>query len=426
MIVKNLTFQVFVAAVLAVLVASLVAPIADDGMLAQTIGFLKSTFLAALKMLIAPMIFFSLISGIISIGDVVKLRSLGSATVMYYLGTTFLAICLALFVVFFVHPWTNYPPSVEIVDAIPESRMIDPGSDSIILVLQQIFKLAFTNPFTALVELNILGIVANAFLIGIAMVLVLPKTNPLFEVVSSINQVIFKILSWVIRLLPVGIFAILFDFTLRLSGGDGHSQNFLTQLFQFAGVVVAITLIHGLVVLPLVAMLMTGQNPVQLLRRISRPLIVAFSTSSSAATLPVTMKTCEEDLGVQRSVSSFVLPLGATMNMDGTALFEALAAVFLAYLYGIELSNIALITIFLMSMVASIGAPGMPSASMSGMQMVLIAVGIPLEAIAILLVIERPLDTVRTAVNVEGDIIGTLVVSKLTGSQLNPVTADSA
>lgn len=426
MIVKNLTFQVFVAAVLAVLIANLVAPIAADGLLAQTIGFLKSTFLAALKMLIAPMIFFSLISGIISIGDVVKLRTLGSATVIYYLGTTFLAICLALFVVFFIHPWTNYPPSVEIIDAIPESRMIDPGSDSIILVLQQIFKLAFTNPFTALVELNILGIVANAFLIGIAMVLVLPKTNPLFEVVSSINQVIFKILSWVIRLLPIGIFAILFDFTLRLSGGDGHSQNFLTQLFQFAGLVVAITLIHGLIILPLVAMLLGGQNPLQLLRRISRPLLVAFSTSSSAATLPVTMKTCEEDLGVQRSVSSFVLPLGATMNMDGTALFEALAAVFLAYLYGIELSNIALITIFLMSMVASIGAPGMPSASMSGMQMVLIAVGIPLEAIAILLVIERPLDTVRTAVNVEGDIIGTLVVSKFTGSPLSPAQPDTA
>ena len=129
------------------------------------------------------------------------------------------------------------------------------------------------------------------------------------------------------------------------------------------------------------------------------------------------MKACEEELGVSKSVSSFVLPLGATMNMDGTALFEAMAAVFLAYLYGIELSNIALITIFLMSMVASIGAPGMPSASMSGMQMVLLAVGIPLEAIAILLVIERPLDTVRTAINVEGDIIGTLVVSHFTVSE---------
>ena len=124
------------------------------------------------------------------------------------------------------------------------------------------------------------------------------------------------------------------------------------------------------------------------------------------------MRTAEEKLGVNNSVSSFVLPLGATMNMDGTALFEAMAAIFLAYLYGIELSTAMIITIFLMSMVASIGAPGMPSASMSGMQMVLLAVGIPLEAIAILLVIERPLDTFRTAVNVQGDLIGALVVQK--------------
>jgi Na+/H+-dicarboxylate symporter len=206
----------------------------------------------------------------------------------------------------------------------------------------------------------------------------------------------------------------LFDFTLRLSAGDGHSENFLTQLFQFALLVVTITLIHGLIVLPLIAWFTTGRNPLALMRQIIRPMIVAFSTSSSAATLPVSMKTCEEDLGVSKSVSSFVLPLGATMNMDGTALFEAVAAVFLAYLYGIELSTLAIFTIFLMSMVASIGAPGMPSASMSGMQMVLLAVGIPLEAIAILLVIERPLDTIRTAINVEGDIIGTLIVSKYT------------
>ena len=124
------------------------------------------------------------------------------------------------------------------------------------------------------------------------------------------------------------------------------------------------------------------------------------------------MRTAEEVLDVDKSVSSFVLPLGATMNMDGTALFEAMAAVFLAYLYGIDLSTTMIVTVFLMSMVASIGAPGMPSASMSGMQMVMLAVGIPLEAIAILLVIERPLDTVRTSVNVEGDLIGSLVVQR--------------
>jgi len=122
------------------------------------------------------------------------------------------------------------------------------------------------------------------------------------------------------------------------------------------------------------------------------------------------MQTATEDLNVDDSVSSFVLPLGATMNMDGTALFEAVAAVFLAHVYGIELSNLMIFTVFLIAMVSSIGAPGMPTASMAGMQMVLISVGIPLEAIAILLVIERPLDTIRTAVNVEGDLIGTLVV----------------
>lgn len=416
MIFKNLTFQVFIAALLGVGCASLIgAPVAADSLLAETVLLIKSTFLSALKMLIAPMIFFSLIGGIISIGDVLRLRTLGGITVLYYLATTFFAISLALFAVFFIHPWTNYPPSIEIVNSVPVGRMIDPGSDSIVMVLQQILSLALTNPLSALVELNILGIVANAFLIGIAMVIVLPGKSPLFDVVTHINQVIFKILGWVIKFLPIGIFAILFDFTLRLSNGEGHSSDFLTQLFQFALLVAVITLIHGFIVLPLLAWLTTGMKPIELFRKIARPMIVAFSTSSSAATLPVSMKTCEEDLGVSKSVTSFVLPLGATMNMDGTALFEAMAAVFLAYLYGIELSNIALITIFLMSMVASIGAPGMPSASMSGMQMVLLAVGIPLEAIAILLVIERPLDTIRTAINVEGDIIGTLVVNRYTG-----------
>jgi len=420
---KNLTFQVLIAAVFGVGLATAIgAPLAADSLLAETVALLKTSFLSALRMLIAPMIFFSLIGGIISIGDVLRLKKLGGVTVMYYLLTTFLAIMLALFAVFFVHPWTNYPPSVEIVNAIPIGRMIDPGSESIVLVVQQMLNLALTNPVSALVEMNILGIVANAFLIGIAMVVALPAGSALFDVVNHINEVIFKILGWVIKFLPIGIFAILFDFTMRLSAGDGHSADFLTQLFQFALLVVVITLIHGLVVLPLIAWLATGRTPIKLLRQLARPMIVAFSTSSSAATLPVSMKTCEEELGVNKSVASFVLPLGATMNMDGTALFEALAAVFLAYLYGIELSNLALITIFLMSMVASIGAPGMPSASMAGMQMVLLAVGIPLEAIAILLVIERPLDTIRTAVNVEGDIIGTLVVSRFTGQSVSTPT----
>ena len=410
---KNLTVQILIAAVVAAFSARLFG---DSSWLTSptpfydTILMIKVAFLAALKMLIAPMIFFSLISGISNIGNVVRLRRLGGVTVLYYLGTTGLAIVLGLIAVFWIHPWEAYPPALESSLVFSESRMIDPGSDSLIAILKQILVMAFANPFHALVNLNIIGIVTSAILLGLAMVITLKPDSPVFGTVRDLNQIIMTVLSWIIRLLPIGIFAIIFDFSLRLSISDEFSQDFLTQLLQFSILVTALTLFHGFVVLPLVAWLTTGQHPVRLVRSIAQPLLVAFSTSSSAATLPVSMKAAQEKLDVSQSVSSFVLPLGATMNMDGTALFEAVAAIFLAYLYGIELSTLMVITVFLMAMISSIGAPGMPTASMSGMQIVLLAVGIPLEAIAILLIIERPLDTFRTTVNVQGDLIGTLVV----------------
>ena len=410
---KNLTVQILIAAVVAAIGARLFG---DSSWLISptpfydTILMIKVAFLAALKMLIAPMIFFSLISGISNIGNVVRLRRLGGVTVLYYMGTTGLAIVLGLIAVFWIHPWEAYPPALESSLVFSESRMIDPGSDSLIAILKQILVMAFANPFHALVNLNIIGIVTSAILLGLAMVITLKPDSPVFSIVRDLNQIIMTVLSWIIRLLPIGIFAIIFDFSLRLSISDEFSQDFLTQLLQFSVLVTGLTLFHGFVILPLVAWMTTGQHPVRLVRSIAQPLLVAFSTSSSAATLPVSMKTAQEKLGVSQSVSSFVLPLGATMNMDGTALFEAVAAIFLAYLYGIELSTLMVITVFLMAMISSIGAPGMPTASMSGMQIVLLAVGIPLEAIAILLIIERPLDTFRTTVNVQGDLIGTLVV----------------
>ena len=410
---KNLTVQIVLAALLAILTARLIG---DPHWLTEPSGFydiilmIKAAFLAALKMLIAPMIFFSLISGIASIGSVLKLRTLGATTVAYYVVTTGLAIGLGLVAVFWIHPWEAYPPALESSLVLAESRMLDPGSDSVVAIVKQLLLLAFTNPLSALVNLNIVGIVTNALLLGVAMVVALPEKSPVFNLVQDINQLIMTVLGWVIRTLPIGIFAIIFDFTLKLGVSDSFSESFLTQLLQFAVMVTGITLFHGFVMLPLLAWLTTGKRPISLIRAVSQPLLVAFSTSSSAATLPVSMKTAQEKLGVDTSTSSFVLPLGATMNMDGTALFEAVAAIFLAYLYGIELSTLMIFTVFLMAMISSIGAPGMPTASMSGMQIVLLAVGIPLEAIAILLVIERPLDTFRTTVNVMGDLIGTHIV----------------
>ena len=422
---RNLTLQMLLATVLGILLAKAFGSpqwLTSPNVFYDVIVMIKVSFLAALKMLIAPMIFFSLISGISNIGNVMRLRQLGTVTLLYYLVTTSLAVLLGLAAVFWIHPWTEYPAVLESSLSFSAERMIDPNNSSLTLVLQQLFQLIFSNPFHALANLNIVGIVANAFLLGIAMVIVLPENSPLFTGVQHLNKVIMKVLGWIINLLPIGIFAIIFDFTLKLGFNSDYAEGFLSQLFQFGLLVVCLTIVHGAIVLPLLAWLATGRSPVNILQSIMQPLLVAFSTSSSAATLPVSMQTAEQKLAVDKSVSSFVLPLGATMNMDGTALFEAVAAIFLAYLYGIELSTLMVFTVFLMAMISSIGAPGMPTASMSGMQIVLLAVGIPLEAIAILLVIERPLDTIRTTINVEGDLIGTLIVQRYLdrNNRINP------
>ena len=416
--IRNLTFQVFLAGLLGLTLGYYFETMGGSPpMIEGGIIFLKDSFLAILRMLIGPMIFFSLLSGITSLGSIVRLKTLGGATIGYYFFTTLVATFLGLLAVFFIHPWTDYPP-LENVDSISRSAaLLQPGDGSLFGVLGSVASQAFTNPIAAIASLNILGIVTNAILFGIAATIALPEENPFFELVRACNALISKVLGWVILLLPIGIFAILFEFSARTNSGEMDGGVLISQLLDFSGLVLGLTLFHGLIVLPFIAWLAVSISPFELLKKISRPMIVAFSTSSSSSTLPVTIQTAERELSVDPKVSSFVLPLGATINMDGTALFEALAAIFLAYLYGIELSTILIITVFFMAMVASIGAPGMPSASMAGMQMVLLAIGVPLEAIAILLVVERPLDTIRTSLNVEGDIVGALVVNRYFKSQ---------
>jgi len=414
---RNLTFWVAFAGVAGYFAALTIGDPdwvtgADAPAFYELIQLLKTTFLALLKMLVAPIIFFSLIGGLLHIGDASRLKSLGGITILYYICTTAIAICIGLAAVFLWHPWvgTVEQITVEAVvqgpNYIPPASFIDQQSGSVLKVLTGLLSTAFTNPFTALADLNILGIATNAFMLGLAMVLAVPVSSPLVAGVHHINDMLHKVLSWVILTTPFGIFAIIFDVTLK-SGG-----TLISSLLGFVGVVVAATLLHGLVVLPLIARLVAGVNPVQFFSKAAKPLLVAFATSSSSATLPISMETAEDEFGVSDTVTSFVFPLGATMNMDGTALYEGIAAVFMAYLFGIDLTSTGMVIIFFMAMVSSIGAPGMPSGSMAGMQMVLLGAGIPLEAIGILLVVERPLDTIRTAVNVEGDLIGSLVAQR--------------
>ena len=414
---QNLTFWVAVAGVSGYFAALFFGDPAwvratDAPAFYEFILLLKTTFLALLKMLVAPIIFFSLIGGLLHIGDASRLKSLSGITILYYMGTTCIAISIGLAAVFFWHPWVGTVEQITVEAVvqgpsyIPPASFIDQQSGSLLKVLTGLLSTAFTNPFTALAELNILGIATNAFMLGLAMVLAVPADSPLVAGVHGINKMLHKVLSWVILTTPFGIFAIIFDVTLK-SGG-----TLINSLLGFVGVVVAGTLFHGLVVLPLIGKLVAGVNPLEFFRKAAKPLMVAFATSSSSATLPISMETAEKEFGVSDTVTSFVFPLGATMNMDGTALYEGVAAVFMAYLFGIDLTTTGMVIIFFMAMVSSIGAPGMPSGSMAGMQMVLLGAGIPLEAIGILLVVERPLDTIRTAVNVEGDFIGALVAQR--------------
>lgn len=424
---RNLTFWVIVFGVLGYVSAM----IWGDPTWAKTstppefynfIGFLKTGFLYLLKMLIAPMIFFSLLGGLLNIGDKSQLKNLGSSAIIYYLSTTVIAIVIGLIAVFFIHPWKKYGATLKGKQKTSiakhhdgyqkPKKLISANGDSIVLILKNIFEKAFENPIKAISENNVLGIATSAFLIGLALILYLPGGGIIGELVTEINIVIGKILGWVIKTTPLGVFAIAFDFQLKAGGAV------VGQLISFALLVVGATLFHGLVILPLIAWIFAGVSPIKLISRGSKPLLVALSTSSSSATLPVTMQTCEEEFGVTKGVSGFVFPLGATMNMDGTALFEGIAAVFLAFLFGIELSSASIVIIFFMSMISSIGAPGMPSGSMAGMQIVLLSAGIPLEAIGVLLIVEKPLDTIRTAVNVEGDMIGALVVQSRMNKKL--------
>lgn len=416
---RNLSFWVLFAGVAGYVTAELVGDPSwqtaeDPPALYEIALLLKDTFISALRLLVAPVVFFSLLGGLLGLGDATRLRKIGMVAISYYVATTFIAICIGLFVVTFIHPWESSGLQLSVADLAASSAqspdpppvLIDPGSDSVIKILHGMLGTALSNPFHALANLNILAIVTNALLAGFALILVVPKDSPLITGVNHVNMIISKVLTWILLFTPLGIFGIVFDFSLR-AGGD-----LFTELLAFAAVVFGATMFHGLIVLPTLGWFLGRVNPLHFLRYAGAPLLVALTTSSSSAALPVTMKTCEENFGVSKGVSGFVLPLGATMNMDGTALFEGIAAVFLAHLFGIELSGANLLAVFLMTIVSSVGAPGMPSGSISGMQMVMLAVGIPLEAIGILLVIERPLDTFRTAVNVEGDMIGAMVTQR--------------
>jgi len=366
-------------------------------------GMIGGAFIDLLKMLLIPLIVTSIAVGISNLQAHRSMQRVWRCTVGYFLTATALATLLGLFTanVFAPGAGLNLGLFRDAVHGFDVHRL---SPDQF---FSQFFHSLFMNPIAAMAQGEILAVVVFAIFLGAALVAAGEHSAKVRRQLGEWLGLVMVMIGWVMKLAPYGICALLAQLAAT------QTPALFAGLGKFILVVLGGTLFHGFVTLPLMLYLAAGIGPRFFFRGAREALLTAFATSSSSATLPVTLRCTEEKLGVDKAIAGFVPPLGATLNMDGTALYEAAAALFVANLAGIELNLVQQAVVCFTAIIASIGAPGIPSAGMVTMVMVLQAVGLPAEAVAILLPIDRLLDTVRTMVNVEGDMIGSLIVQKL-------------
>lgn len=361
-----------------------------------------SLFTDLLRMVLIPLVFTSIVVGVAGLRSHQQMNRVWQVTLIFFVSTMALAVVLGLTAANLLQPGGGLQIAMfqDAMQGFQAAQMSLP--DFFAYFLHSLFQ----NPIAALAQGNVLAVVIFALLLGIALVVGGDRYRNILTLMQEFLELILMLVGWIMRLAPFGIMALVLQLVATQDTG------LLGTLAKFVMIVLGTTLLHGLVVLPFILYLTTGVTPVKFWLGAREALITAFATSSSAATLPVTLRCAEQHLHVKRDVAGFVIPLGATMNMDGTALYEAVAALFIANLVGVELSLLQQMIVFLTAMLAAIGAPGIPSAGMVTMVVVLQSVGLPVEAIAILLPVDRILDTVRTMVNVEGDLVGSLVVQR--------------
>ncbi len=360
-------------------------------------------FVSSLKMILIPVIFFSISVGIANLSSHKQSSKIWALTFLFFFISMALAIILGLGSMNLFQPGRGMSLSI----FSEQLNNFHQASINLNLFTKQFFGSFFVNPLKAMAEGNILGVITFSMLVGFAIARGGKEFVEVKKIFNGLLGVTMKIVSWIVRFSPYGVSALIIKLVTQ------QSPDLFLTLSKFIIVIIGMTLFHGIVVLPLLLYFFTKINLVVLWQGSREAIMTAFATSSSSATIPVTLSAVEKNLKVKPDIARFVIPIGATMNMDGTALYEASAALFVANLSGIDLEIGQQLIIFCTAMIGAIGAPGIPSAGMVTMAMVLQSVGLPLEALAILLPIDRLLDTFRTAVNVEGDIVVSLIVQKL-------------
>ena len=383
------------------------SPVTQNGL--YVAGLVGTLFVDLLKMVLIPLVFASISVGVANLRMHKQIHRVWVVTLGFFVLSMAIAIVLGLSAANIFEPGKGLQLSM-FADATAnfQARQM-PLSEFFAQLLHGIFQ----NPVTALAQGNVLSVVVFALILGIALVIGGERYRNLLFLLQELLEITLMLVGWIMYLAPLGIMALLINLAAT------QDAALITTLAQFVVVVIGTTLVHGIIALPLILYLVTGVTPWQFWLGAREALITAFATSSSSATLPVTLRCVEQNLHVKRDIAGFVVPLGATVNMDGTALYEAAAALFVANLAGIDLSFGQQLVVFFTAMLGAIGAPGIPSAGMVTMIIVLQSVGLPVEAIAILLPIDRLLDTFRTAVNVEDDMIASMVVQKLAANKVD-------
>jgi Na+/H+-dicarboxylate symporter len=370
-------------------------------------------FIRLIRMIVVPLVFSSLFVGTASLGDIRKLGRIGLKTLSYYILTTAIAISIGVLIAGVVKPGSGIDASTR--EKLFKSYQAEALENIDIAshkpgIVETLTGIVPANPMESLAEANMLQIIFFALLFGIAATLVPgDRARPLISFFDAVSEAMIQMVHIVMKMAPLGVMALVAAVVGRFG------SEILLSLLSYSLVVIAGLLLHMGVIYSTAVRVFAGMSPLEFFRGIRPAQLIAFSTSSSNATLPVTIECSQKNLGVSEEVSSFVLPLGATINMDGTALYQGVATVFIAQVYGIDLGLGAMVTIVLMATLASIGTAGVPGVGIITLAMVLETVGVPLEGIALILGVDRLLDMCRTVVNITGDASAAVIVAASEG-----------
>jgi DAACS family dicarboxylate/amino acid:cation (Na+ or H+) symporter len=380
-------------------------------------------WLRSLIMIVIPLVFASLALGVAGLGDLRKLGRIGAKTMVYFLLSTALSVLIGLTLVNAIGPGRGIAEDVR-------QRMMDQYAKQAASGLERAQQVQFDinllvnivprNPIRAMADFDMLAVIFFSLVFGIGLALARPeRAAPLIGMLEGLGEVVTVIIDLVMKLAPYGVFALIFSVTARFG------YDVLLKLGWYVVTVLLGLAIHMFVSYPLMVRLLARLNPVDFFRRIRTIMITAFSTSSSSGTLPTSLRVTETELGVPRSVCGFVLPLGATINMNGTALFEGVTVLFIAQVFGMDLSLEKQLIVVIMSVITAVGTAGVPSGSIPLLILVLQTVGVPPEGIAIVLGVDRILDMCRTTVNVVGDVTAAAFITRAEGYQFNPQAVNS-